>query len=91
MASPDEPFSMIKRCPSPYRPTPPRRIRDHPLRALLAMTGGAVLGDLPGVSIGSPVTDNFLAKEADGGLDYSVVPGMRFQAPGLNAWVNIAY
>ncbi|MBV7378519.1 hypothetical protein [Maritimibacter dapengensis] len=68
-----------------------RRIRDNPFRALMTTLGSPFLPELPGISIGSPITDNFFSTWADGRLGYSVGPGMAFNAPGLNPWVNLAY
>jgi hypothetical protein len=64
-------------------------IRRNPLRALLLNAGSPVLPDMPGITVGSPLTDNMAAVTADGRLGYSVGIGMLFNAPNLNPWVNI--
>lgn len=66
-----------------------RHIRDNPLRALLATGGMPALPDMPGVSVGSPITDNFGVAAADGRLGYSMFWGQMWNAPNLNPWVNI--
>lgn len=66
-----------------------RHLRDHPLRALLSITGMPLLPEVPGVSIGSPITDNAASVIADGRAGYSLGTGMLFQAPALNPVVNI--
>ena len=43
-----------------------RHLRDNPFRALLMNVATPVLPDMPGVSVGSPITDNFLAATVDG-------------------------
>jgi len=65
-------------------------IRNNPARAFLATMGASQLPDVPAVSIGLPITDNFVSAGADGRLGFSVGPGMLFSAPSLNPWVNIA-
>ena len=65
-------------------------LRKHPVRALFATLGAPWLPELPGVSIGSPITDNVLAAAGDGRLGYSIGPGMLFNAPNLNPWWNLA-
>ena len=66
-----------------------RHIVNNPLRALLTTLGAPMLPDMPGMSMGSPITDNALSVIADDRLGYSVGPGMLFNAPGLNPWVNL--
>lgn len=66
-----------------------RHMRDNPFRALMATTGAPLLPDLPGISIGSPITDNFASATADGRIGYSIGPGMAFNAVGMNPWVNM--
>jgi hypothetical protein len=56
-------------------------IRRNPLRALLLNAGSPVLPDMPGITVGSPLTDNMAAVTADGRLGYSVGIGMLFNAP----------
>ena len=60
-----------------------RMLRDNPARAFLMSMGGGILPNIPGVSVGGPISDNFVGKAIDGGLSYSVGPGMLFEAPGL--------
>jgi hypothetical protein len=67
-----------------------RHMRDNPLRVLLGMAGANILPELPGISVGSPISDNMVSVWADGRLGYSVGPGMAFNAPYLNPWVNLA-
>lgn len=50
---------------------------------------GAGLGGLFGLSVGSPVFDNFVGTTADGRLGYSLGPGMIEAGWNLNPWVNI--
>jgi hypothetical protein len=66
-----------------------RHIRDNPVRALLATLGTPYLPDVPGVSIGSPITDNAASVLMDGRAGYSVGPQMLFHAPELNPWLNM--
>lgn len=68
-----------------------RTIRDNPVRAFLMTMGGSTLPNIPEISVGSPITDNLVGKAIDGGLGFSVGPGMLFEAPGLHPWVNVAY
>lgn len=51
--------------------------------------GMPALPDMPGVSVGSPITDNFGVAAADGRLGYSMFWGQMWNAPNLNPWVNI--
>lgn len=67
-----------------------RHLRDHPLRALLAGVAMPYLPDVPGVNVGSPITDNAVSVIAEGRAGYALGPGMLWQAPSLNPWVNIA-
>jgi hypothetical protein len=66
-----------------------RHIRDNPLRALLTSVGAQALPDMPGVSIGSPLTDNAISVIAEGRADYSIGLEMLFHAPELNPWVSM--
>lgn len=65
-------------------------IRNNPFRVLISGLGGQMVPEVPGVSVGTPVTDNFVSAWADGRIGYSTGPGMMFNAPYLNPWVNIA-
>lgn len=62
--------------------------RENPVRALL-MTVNPLGYNVPGVDIGSPLSDNLASVIADGRLPYSIGPGMLFRAPEMNPWVNI--
>ena len=66
-----------------------RHIRDNPLRALLTSVGAQALPNMPGVSIGSPLTDNAVPVILEGRADYSIGLDMLFHAPELNPWVNM--
>lgn len=47
-----------------------RMLRDHPLRALLAGAGGSLVADIPGVNVGSPLSDNAASVILDGRAGY---------------------
>jgi hypothetical protein len=47
-----------------------RMLRDHPLRALLAGAGGSLVPDVPGVNVGSPLSDNAASVILDGRAGY---------------------
>lgn len=61
-------------------------IRNNPLHAMLslAVPQPPIIG-----SVGSPIVDNVFAMAADGGLDWSIGPGMGLSSMGLNPWVNM--
>jgi hypothetical protein len=63
-------------------------MRENPLRALLTTFGAQYAPDLPGVSVGSPVTDNAVSVVAGGRSSYSLGLDMLWTAPRLNPWVN---
>jgi hypothetical protein len=67
-----------------------RMIRDHPLRALIVTGGLPFLPDIPGVAIGSPISDNALNVFMEGRATNAIGPGMLFQAPSLIPWVNLS-
>jgi hypothetical protein len=67
-----------------------RMIRDHPLRALLVTGGLPFLPDIPGVAIGSPISDNAANVFMEGRATNAIGPGMLFQAPSLIPWVNLS-
>ena len=48
------------------------------------MLGAPNLPDLPGVSTGPPITGNVLSAAGEGRLEYSIGPGMLFNALNLN-------
>jgi hypothetical protein len=58
-----------------------RMIRNNPLRAMMAGFAGPLIPDVPGVDVGSPITDNAIAAIADGRAGYSIGWGMLFRAP----------
>ena len=62
-------------------------LKNNPVRALFSAVTAPSLPIIG--SIGSPVTDNFLAIMADGKLDYSVGPGMGLNSYSLNPWMNL--
>ena len=66
-----------------------RMMRDNPLRALISTGGTPILPELPGVSIGSPLTDNAVSVVADGRAGFSLGLDMLWHAPGLNPWINL--
>ncbi len=61
-------------------------IRNNPVHALLSMSVPvpAFFGN-----VGSPITDNIIAKGMGGTLDSSMGIGMALRAPSLNPWFNI--
>lgn len=63
-------------------------VRENPVRALL-MTANPLGVNVPGVDVGSPLSDNLASVVADGRLPYSLGPGMLFRAPEMNPWVNM--
>jgi hypothetical protein len=68
-----------------------RMIRNNPLRAMLAGFGGPLIPDVPGVDVGSPITDNAIAAIADGRMGYSIGWGMMFRAPSLHPVVGLMF
>ncbi|AZQ67106.1 hypothetical protein EF888_08135 [Silicimonas algicola] len=66
-------------------------IRGNPLRALLTTFAAGAMPDVPGISVGSPITDNFLSVTNEGRLGYSVGPQMLFHAPALNPWLQVIH
>lgn len=62
-------------------------VRKNPVHALPA----DALPRPPGISIGSPESDNLVSKALDGTLGYSIGPGMGFRAPTLNPWANLVF
>lgn len=65
-------------------------VRRNPLRAMLMSHGAEVLPDMPGVSVGSPLSDNAANVILEGRADYSVGLDMLWSGPGLNPWVNLS-
>jgi hypothetical protein len=63
-------------------------LQENLLRALLTTFGAEYAPDIPGVSVGSPVTDNAVAVIGEGRAGYSTGLGMLWTAPGLNPFVN---
>lgn len=63
-------------------------IRNNPAHALVAMTLPAP--DFLG-SIGSPISDNIVAKALSDTLGSSVGMDMAFRAPSLNPWMNLIH
>ena len=63
-------------------------IRNNPVHALVAMTLPAP--DFLG-SIGSPISDNIVAKALSDTLGSSVGTDMAFRAPSLNPWMNLIH
>lgn len=66
-------------------------LRDHPLRALIASAGSPLVPQIPGVDVGSPVSDNALSVIAEGRAGYTIGPGMLFSAPGLHPVLGMMY
>jgi hypothetical protein len=66
-----------------------RRIRDNPLRALLSSIATEEMPTIAGVSVGSPISDNFVNVLAEGRLPNSIGYDMFFNSPGLNPWINM--
>jgi hypothetical protein len=66
-----------------------RRIRDNPLRALLSSIATEEMPTIAGVSVGSPISDNFVNVLAEGRLPNSIGLDMFFNSPGLNPWINM--
>lgn len=64
-----------------------RTIQKNPLRAILM--GLAPAPELLGGDLGSPLSDNIVAKAVDGTLGYSLGPWMGLNAPSLNPWWNL--
>lgn len=64
-------------------------IRRNPFRALVLSTVDPIFPNIPGVDVGSPLTDNAASVILDGRAGYSIGPGMLFQAPELNPWVAL--
>ncbi|MGQ0565577.1 MAG: hypothetical protein ACT4OK_10970 [Gemmobacter sp.] len=65
-------------------------VRRNPLRAMLMSHGAEVLPDLPGVSVGSPLSDNAANVIQEGRAGYSIGLDMLWSGPGLNPWVNLS-
>jgi hypothetical protein len=63
-------------------------IRNNPVHALMSMTLPAP--DFLG-SIGSPISDNILAKSLSDSLGSSIGTDMAFRAPTLNPWMNMIH
>jgi len=63
-------------------------LRNNPVRALLLNVNPLGV-NLPGMDVGSPISDNLASVIADGRLGYSIGPGMLFRAPEMNPWVNL--
>ena len=63
-------------------------VRNNPLRALLGTLATPVVPDLPGVDVGSPLTDNAAMVLLEDRAKYSVGLDMFFNAPSLNPWLN---
>jgi hypothetical protein len=66
-----------------------RMLRDNPLRALMLMNGLPFIPQIPGISIGSPLSDNALNVLIEGRADNALGWGMGQQAIGLNPYINI--
>ena len=66
-----------------------RMLRDNPMRALLMSVGTPWLPDIPGVDVGSPVTDNAGIVIAEGRAPYALGTGMLSSGITLNPWVNM--
>jgi hypothetical protein len=63
-------------------------IRNNPVRALL-LNANPLGVNIPGLDVGSPITDNLASVIADDRLGYSIGPGMLFRAPEMNPWMNL--
>jgi len=68
-----------------------RLLRDHPLRALMAGAGGPLVPDVPGVNVGSPITDNAAVVLAEGRAGFSIGPDMLFRAPSMHPVIGLMY
>ena len=65
-----------------------RMMRDNPVRAMLLSLGMPWGPNIPGINVGSPMTDNAASVIADGRAGYSLGLNMLFSGPGLNPWIN---
>jgi hypothetical protein len=66
------------------------QMQENPLRSLLTGFGGSIAPGVPGVSVGSPITDNALTVIVEGRAPYSIGLDMLWSSFGLNPIVNIA-
>ena len=65
-------------------------LRENPHRAMLMSHGAEHLPNVPGVSVGSPLSDNAANVILEGRADYSIGLDMLWSVPGLNPWVNLS-
>ena len=59
-------------------------LRDHPLWALMTSAGGPLVPDIPGVNVGSPISDNAVSVILDGRAGYTLGHDMLFRAPSMH-------
>lgn len=64
------------------------QIQENPLRALLMGYGAEHLPSAPGISVGSPLSDNAASVIFEGRAGYSLGLDMFWSAPSLNPWLN---
>jgi hypothetical protein len=64
-------------------------VRQNPLRALLMSNGAEYLPDMPGVSVGSPMSDNMGNVFLEGRLDYSTTGTSALKGSCLGSGRNL--